>query len=98
VQSNWSEPASPTRLDEMLGTTFSNDAMAGRGAIRALLNSRGDIRVQSDEIELHLKQLSAPRYTLAMQSLCQQLNAMSPRLSETSYRLRFFVKPRLLGE
>jgi hypothetical protein len=33
-----------------------------------------------------------------MQSLCQQLNAMSPRLPETSYRLRFFVKSRLLGE
>jgi hypothetical protein len=27
-------------------------------------------------------------------ALCQQLNAMSPRLHETSYRLRFFAKPR----
>jgi hypothetical protein len=87
-----------TRLYEMLGATFSNDATEGRGVIRALLNCRGDIRVQSDEIEVHLEQLSAPRYTLAMQWLCQQLNAMSPRLPETSYRLRFFVKPRPIGE
>jgi hypothetical protein len=87
-----------TRLYEMLGTTFSNDATEGRGVIRALLNCRGDIRVQSDEIEVHLEQLSAPRYTLAMQSLCQQLNAMSPRFPETSYRLRFFVKPCPIGE
>jgi hypothetical protein len=30
-----------TRLDEMLGSTFRNDATEGRGAIRALLNSQG---------------------------------------------------------
>jgi hypothetical protein len=32
-------------------------------------DARGDIRVQSDEIEVHLEQLSAPRYTFALQSL-----------------------------
>ncbi len=34
----------------------------------------------------------------AMQSLCQQLTALTPRLPETDYRLRFFVKPRPIGE
>ena len=87
-----------TRLYEMLGTTFSNNAAEGRGMIRSLLNTRGDIRVNSEVIEVHLEQLSAPRYTTAMQSLCQQLNALSPQLPETSYRLRFFVKPRPTGE
>ena len=87
-----------TRLYGMLGTTFSNNAAEGRSLIRSLLNTTGDLRVKSDVIEVHLDQLSAPRYTIAMQSLCQQLNALSPRLPETDYRLRFFVKPRPTGE
>ena len=87
-----------TRLYGMLGTTFSNHAAEGRSMIRSLLNTTGDIRVNAEVIEVHLDQLSAPRYTVAMQSLCQQLNALSPRLPETDYRLRFFVKPRPTGE
>jgi hypothetical protein len=87
-----------TRLYKMLGTAFSNNATEGRGMIRSALNASGDIRVDSEVIEVHLDQLSAPRYTIALQSLCQQLNALSPRLPETSYRLRFFVKPRPTGE
>ena len=47
---------------------------------------------------MHLDQLSAPRYTEAMQSLCGQLNELSPSLPETSHKLRFFVKPRPVGE
>ena len=42
--------------------------------------------------------LTTPRYTQAMQSLCQQLNAQCPRLPETNYQLRFHVKPRPIGE
>ena len=87
-----------TRLYAMLGMTFSNNATEGRSVIRSLLNTTGDIRVKSEVIEVHLDQLSAPRYTIAMQSLCQQLNALSPHLPETDYRLRFFVKPRPTGE
>ena len=87
-----------TRLYEMLGPTFSNCASEGRGIIKSLLSATGDLRVQGDVVEVHLEQLSAPRYTQAMQSLCQQLTALSPRLPETDYRLRFFVKPRPIGE
>jgi transposase-like protein len=87
-----------TRLYAMLGTTFSNNAAEGRSVIRSLLNATGDIRVKLEVIEVHLDQLSAPRYTTAMQSLCQQLNARTPRLPETDYRFRFFVKPRPTGE
>ena len=83
-----------TRLYEMLGKTYSNSQTEGRGLIRAILEGSGDIRVESGTIEVHLDQLSAPRYTQAMQSLCAQLNALSPRLPETNHRLHFFVKPR----
>ncbi len=86
-----------TRLYELLGETFCNSQTEGRGLIQAILRASGDLRVGSDVIEVHLDQLSAPRYTEAMQSLCRQLNALSPSLPETSHGLRFFVKPRPVG-
>jgi hypothetical protein len=87
-----------TRLYEMLGVTYSNSETEGRGLIRAILEGSGDIRVESGVIEVHLDQLSAPRYTQAMQRLCAQMNALSPRLPETNHRLHFFVKPRPVRE
>jgi hypothetical protein len=87
-----------TRLYTMLGGSYSNSGTEGRGIIRSLLSVSGDIRVKGDLIEVHLDQLSAPRYTQTMQSLCQQLNARCPRLPETNYQLRFHVKPRPTGE
>lgn len=87
-----------TRLYEMLGATYRNSETEGRGLIRAILEGSGDIRVESETIEVYLDQLSAPRYTQAMHSLCVQMNALSPRLPETNHRLRFFVKPRPVGE
>ena len=87
-----------TRLYEMLGGTFCNSETEGRGLIQAILSASGDLRVVSGVIEVHLDQLSAPRYTEAMQSLCGQLNELSPSLPETSHKLRFFVKPRPVGE
>lgn len=87
-----------TRLYEMLGRTYRNSETEGRGLIRAILEGSGDIRVESGTIEVHLDQLSAPRYTQAMQSLCAQMNALSPRLPETNHRLHFFVKPRPVRE
>jgi hypothetical protein len=87
-----------TRLYEMLGMSFGNSPMEGRGIIRTLLSASGDIRVTGELIEVHLDQLSAPRYTIAMQSLCHQINALSPSLPETSYQLRFHINPRPIGE
>ena len=87
-----------TRLYEMLGMTYSNSETEGRGLIRAILEGSGDIRVEGETIEVHFDQLSAPRYTQAMQRLCEQMNALSPRLPETNHCLRFFVKPRPVRE
>jgi hypothetical protein len=87
-----------TQLYAMLGVHFRNSPSEGRSIIRALLNTPGDLRVRDDMIEVHLEQLSAPRYTLALHALCQQLNARRPRLPETSYELRFQINPRPIGE
>ena len=86
-----------TRLYGMLGAAFCNSETEGRKLIQTILGASGDIRVNPDVIEVHLDQLSAPRYTAAMQSLCEQLNALSLSLTETTHRLRFFVKPRPVG-
>lgn len=70
-----------------------------RGIIHPLLlSTSGDLRVTGDLIKVHLDQQSAPRYTLALQSLCQHLNALRPRLPEMNYELHFHVKIRPIGE
>ena len=82
----------------MLGGTFCNNQTEGRSLVQEILSTSGDLRVGSRVIEVHFNQLSAPRYTEAMQSLCLQLNAMSPTLPETNHAIRFLVKPRPIGE
>jgi hypothetical protein len=86
-----------TRLYGMLPGEFRRHALEGRAVIRDLLQATGDLRVQGDVLEVHLEQLSAPRYTVALQSVCEQVNALRPQLPETTLQLRFFVKPRPIG-
>jgi hypothetical protein len=50
--------------------------------------------LSSGQLHIHLDQLSAPRYTQAMMSLCEQVNALDLTLPETTFRLRFHVKLR----
>lgn len=87
-----------TRLYGMLPEDFRRRELEGRSVIRDMLQACGDLRLVGDTLEVHLEQMSAPRYTRAMQSLCEQLNAVSCTLPETAIRLRFFVKPRPVGE
>lgn len=87
-----------TRLYGMLPEDFRRREQEGRSVICGMLQACGDLRVVGNTLEVHLEQMSAPRYTRAMQSVCEQLNAVSCTLPETSIRLRFFVKPRPVGE
>jgi hypothetical protein len=87
-----------TRLVEMTRGVFTREMFEGRALIRDILQATGDLVVQTGELQVHLEQLSTPRYTEAMISLCEQLNALNPSLVETDLRLRFFVKPRPVGE
>jgi transposase len=86
-----------TRLYSMLEGVFRRREYEGRSLIRDILSAPGELRVRGNELEVHLEQLSTPRYTQALQSLCARLNALSPRLPETSMTLRFQVKPRPIG-
>ena len=87
-----------TRLCRLLAADFGRSEQEGRSLIRDLLQTPGDVRVTGNELTIHLEQRSAPRYTQGLQSLCTQLNALTPTLPETAYRLRFHVKPRPVGE
>jgi transposase len=83
-----------TQLTEMLSGPFHRHSFEGRSLIRAIFQTSGDLVVKEGELHVHLDQLCAPRYTVAMMSLCEQLNARRLTLPETDLRLRFYVKPR----
>jgi hypothetical protein len=87
-----------TRMFGMLAGAFVRREFEGRSLIRDSLRASGDLRVKGDVVEVHLEQLSSPRYTAALQTLCTEINALAPKLPETSIALRFYVKPRPVGE
>ena len=87
-----------TRLYGLLRGTFVRREEEGRSLLRSIFSARGDLRVCDEVLEVHLEQLSSPRYTEAMLSLCEALNALNPTLDETNLRLSFHVKPRPVGE
>ena len=87
-----------TRLFDMVLGEFRRGPWEGRSLIRDMLQTSGNLRVNNETLEVHLDQLSTPRATLAMMSICEQLNALQPQLPESPLRLRFFVNPRPVGE
>jgi len=83
-----------TQLTEMLDGIFCRNDFEGRAVVREIFQTPGDLTLSHGRLHIHLDQLSAPRYTEAMMSLCDQINAMDVTLPETNFRLRFHVKPR----
>ncbi len=84
-----------TQLTEMLDGVFRRNDLEGRAVVREIFGASGDLTLSPGQIHIHLDQLSAPRYTEAMMSLCDQINALDMTLPETDFRFRFHVKPRL---
>jgi len=83
-----------TQLVDMLGGAFRRNDSEGRAVVRDIFQASGDLTLSPGQIHIHLDQLSAPRYTEAMMSLCDQINALDMTLPETGFHLRFHVKPR----
>jgi hypothetical protein len=63
----------------------------GRAFLRTAVAQPGDLLVAGDDLVVRLAPMSAPRYTAALRALCNQLNALQPRVPETTYRLRYEV-------
>lgn len=83
-----------TQLTEMLAGVLRRQDFEGRAVIRELFQTSGDLSLSNGQLQVHFDQLSAPRYTQALMALCDQLNARNPTIPETSFSLRFHVKPR----
>ena len=83
-----------TQLTEMLAGVLCRQDFEGRAVIRELFQTPGDLSLSNGRLHVHFSQLSAPRYTQALMSLCEQLNARDLPVPETSFTLRFHVKPR----
>jgi len=83
-----------TQLFAMLRGSFARNEEEGRAVVREMFQAGGDLLPRDGELHVCLEQLSAPRYTEALMSLCEQLNERDLRLPETDFRLRFHVKPR----
>ncbi|MGV0976860.1 MAG: putative transposase [Azonexus sp.] len=87
-----------TRLLEMALEEFRRGPWEGRSLIRDILQTSGNLQLSGETLEVHLDQLSTPRATRAMMSICDQLNSLRPQLPESPLQLRFFVNPRPVGE
>jgi len=87
-----------TRLYGLLPEEFRRAPLEGRRLIQEMLQVSGTLRITGTTLEVHLSQLSAPRYTQALQHICERLNALAPQLPETPYQLCFTVQPRPVGE
>jgi len=83
-----------TQLMEMLDGVFRRNDWEGRAVVREIFQTSGDLTLSPRQLHIHLDQLSAPRYTQAMMSLCDQVNALDMTLPETDFHLRFHVNPR----
>jgi transposase len=83
-----------TQLTEMLDGVFRRNDLEGRAVVREIFQTPGDLTLSPGRLHIHLGQLSAPRYTEAMMSLCDRINAMDMTVPETGFRLRFHVKTR----
>jgi len=83
-----------TQLTEMLDGVLRRNSFEGRAVIRELFHCSGDLSLLDGRLHVHLNQLSAPRYTKSLMSLCNQLNVLDLTIPETSFTLRFHVKPR----
>lgn len=83
-----------TQLLEMLDGVFRRNDWEGRAMVREIFRTSGDLTLSPGQLHIHLDQLSAPRYTQGMMSLCEHVNALDMTLPETDFHLRFHVKPR----
>jgi len=83
-----------TQLMEMLDGVFRRNDWEGRAVVREIFQTSGDLTLSPGQLHIHLDQLSAPRYTKAMMSLCDRVNALDMTLPETDFHLRFHVNPR----
>jgi len=80
-----------TAMLSILRSHFKRSEDEGRAFLRAVIHQPGDLIVDGDVLRVRLAPMSAPRFTVALQALCDEVNSLEPVFPETTYRLRFEV-------
>ena len=78
-------------LLRLLAPYYVRSADEGRALLREAFTSSGSLRLENGELHVTLAPMSAPRRTLAIAALCEQLNSTHVRIPGTTLRLRFSV-------
>jgi len=83
---------SETMLLNLVEKHFTRSDDEGRAFLKNVFQLKGDIEVNGNDVLIDFEQMSAPRYTKALEELCRELNAMKPVFPESDYRLHYAVK------
>jgi len=78
-------------LCALLGPHYARAEQEGRTLLHELFRSAADIRPTASELQVTLTPLSSPHRTLAVQAICDQLNATATTFPGTRLRLRYAV-------
>ncbi len=78
-----------TRLFEMLGPHYPNQAKEGRKLIVAALRTAGILRVEGDKIVVRLEAQASANRTQAIDRVCCELNALQATYPGTGLRIEF---------
>lgn len=83
---------SETMLLNLVEKHFARSDAEGRAFLKNVFQLKGDIEVNGNDVRIGFEQMSAPRFTKALEELCRELNAMKPVFPESDYRLHYAVK------
>jgi hypothetical protein len=78
-------------LLRLLAPYYVRSAEEGRALLREAFTSSGSLRLENGELHVTLAPMSAPRRTVAIAALCEQLNSAHVRIPGTTLRLHFSV-------
>ncbi len=83
---------SETMLLNLVEKHFARSDDEGRVFLKNVFQLKGDIEVKGNDLCIVFEQMSAPRYTKALEELCRELNELKPVFPESDYRLHYAVK------
>lgn len=83
---------SETMLLNLVEKHFARSDDEGRVFLKNVFQLKGDIEVNGNDVRIEFQQMSAPRFTKALEELCRELNALKPVFPESDYLLHYAVK------
>jgi hypothetical protein len=81
-------------LLSLVGSSYARSNDEGRTLLHEIFRTAADIIVVGSELHITLHALSSPHRTLAVQNLCEELNATATLFPGTSLTMRFTIEHR----